>query len=274
MFFLAKNWKALVFPGVCCYIICFDYFFGFGFGISLIKILVFSFFHFLYVYKTQYIYNSDIYIYLNELKIEYERKHIIKPFLTSNQSTLITFSLLFFICIKDYNPFIFCFISCFACLLILDAINVFGRSLTNKAELNQVKVPVSLKQTRFMFTAFTKFTPNCVALGKLVVGSLTCSELVYPAVVGNGNTLGPVMKIIDNNLLHPDLKLPIETKLDHCYESYKADFDKFRPESKPLPDRTQILFEKQDILNLGVTAGQIEIMTGNMSSTSPVSFKK
>ena len=40
----------------------------------------------------------------------------------------------------------------------------------------------------------------------------------------------------------------------------KAEFNKFKPEGKPLPERTQILFENQDILSLGVTKGQLEIM--------------
>jgi hypothetical protein len=271
MKFIKSNWKGLLFPIICCCIIAFDYYFDNPFVLSLVRILIFSFFHFLYVYKTKYVYDSDVYRYLDALKTEYERKHIIKPFLSDTQSTTALVLLVLSVCVKDVHPLIYAVMLPCASLLIMDSINIFMRTLTNKAELNSIRSPASLTQVRFVFTWMTKITPNCKALGRFTAGALTMSEVVYPKFLCNDNTLGPVVKMVDNKILHPELKLPIETKLDHNYESYRSEFAKYRPNSIPLPDRTQILFTKNDILDLGVDKGHIESM---ISSSSSLTIKK
>jgi len=262
MFFLRNNWKGLFFPTSCFCIFFFDYSIGNSFYFTLIKLLIFSLFHALYVYKTKYVYDSDIYIYLNDLKFEYERNHIIKPFLTYNQVTIIYICLVITFCFQPFESFSLISFSFLSALLIIDSLNIFFRSLTNKAELKNVKPPISLMQTRFVFTTFTKLIPNCVAASRFVIGTGIATEIVYPVVLGDGNRIGPVTKFIGNNILYTDLQVPVLTKLDSMYESFKHQ-DLIRPEGElSLPERTCNLRKEQDLLDLGVSQGDIDSMLG------------
>jgi len=217
------------------------------------------------------VFDSDIYRHLSDLKVEYERKHIIKPFLSDGESTVALVLLVLGVCMKDFDPLVYAVILPCACLLILDSINVFMRTLTNNAELEAIKPPASLMQVRFVFTWITKMTPTCKAAGRLVAGVLTVTDVIYPTFLCNDNAIGPIVKLVDNHILHPDLKIPIETQLDHKYESFRSDFAKYRPDSVQLPERTQILFSKDDILDLGVKKGHVDSM---ISPSTSLTIKK
>ena len=260
MFFLRNNWKGLFFPISCLCIFFFDYFVGNSFYFTLIKLLIFSLFHVLYVYKTEYVYDSDIYRYLNDLKFEYERNHIIKPFLTYNQVSIVYICLVITFCFRPFESFSLISFSFLSALLIIDALNIFLRSLTNKAELKNVKPPISLMQKRFVFTTLTKLVPHCAAASRLVIGMGVTTEIAYPSIFGNG--IGPVTKFVGNNILYTDLKVPIATKLDSMYESFRHE-ELIRPEGEPpLPERTCNLRKEQDLLDLGVSQSSIDSMLG------------
>lgn len=262
MFFLRKNWKGLFFPISCFCIFFFDYFVGNSFYFTLIKILIFSLLHALYVYKTEYVYDSDIYRYLSDLKFEYERNHIIKPFLTYNQVNMVYICLVITLCFRPFESFSLISFSFFCALLIMDSLNIFLRSLTNKAELKNVKPPISLMQTRFVFTTLTKLIPHCTAASRFVIGMGGTTEIAYPLILGDGNSIGPATKLIGNNILYTDVKVPVETKLDSMYESFKHQ-DLIRPEGEPLlPERICNLRKEQDLLDLGVSQGDIDSMLG------------
>jgi len=262
MFFLRNNWKGLFFPISCFCILFFDYSIGNSFYFTLIKILILSLLHALYVYKTEYVYDSDIYRYLNDLKFEYERNHIIKPFLTYNQVNMVYICLVITLCFRPFESFSLISFSFLSALLIIDSLNIFLRSLTNKAELKNVKPPISLMQTRFVFTILTKLIPNCAAASRFVIGMGVTTEIAYPSMLGDGNCIGPVTKFIGNNILYTDIKIPVETKLDSMYESFRHQ-DLIRPEGEPpLPERIGNLRKEQDLLDLGVSQGDIDSMLG------------
>jgi hypothetical protein len=104
MKFLFKNYKGLIYPLIILSILFFDQIiFQIPLIITLLKLFCFSILHYLYVLKTDYIYDSDIYRYLTDLKIELEKNYIIKPFLSPIQSTIIFWSLLTLLCF----PFFF-----------------------------------------------------------------------------------------------------------------------------------------------------------------------
>jgi len=279
IYFIKKNWKGLFAPVSCLFITLFDYLIGNSFYFTLIKILIFCLLHALYVYKTEYIYDSDIYLYLGRLKYEYERHHVIKPFLTLTQITLIYISLAASFCLQSFDffkPFYLSVFSILFALLILDSLNIFLRSLTNKAELKNIKPPPSLMQTRFMFITFIKYIPYCVAGSRLVVGTLALTEIAYPMGCASNNRIGPITRLWTNKVLYPELTIPLETRLDVMYESFKYDNNEcyIRPKGEPpLPERTCTLSEEQDLLNLGVSQGIINSMTGK-SMPSLINMRK
>jgi len=134
--------------------------------------------------------------------------------------------------------------------------------LTNKADLGKVYVPHSLQQTRGVIKLMTKITPTCMNIAKGTVALLGASELAYPLTFGHGQKLGPVTHFVANNTYK--CSVPIETRNDSNYESYKADWNecikKYGLSEIPLPERTQIIMHDRHFLDLGLQKDQIEAL--------------
>lgn len=267
MLFLKQHWKILMFPIYCIFVFIIDYYIGNSFYYSIIKIIFVSLLLLLYNKKSKSIENSDVYHYLMGLKCEYEKKHIIKPFLTSRQSS-ITFFLIFLLVItkngEPLGPFLLGLFIFLIGLLILDSLNIFLRSLTNKAELKSIRAPASLKQMRFVFTTVTKITPLIVPAGKFLFGAVVFSEVAYPEFTQNSVGLGPLLKYHANNHLHKDLKVPIETSLDLKWESTRqGQLEYTRPEGFLIfPERTVSVYSKEDCLAIGLSEMNFDSLTG------------
>ena len=267
MLFLKQHWKIIMFPICCIFVFVIDYYIGYSFYFSIIKIIFVSFLFLLYNKKSKLIENSDVYHYLMGLKYEYEKKHIIKPFLTSTQSSIIFFLIFLLVILKNDNtlgPFLSGLFIFLTGLLILDSLNIFLRSLTNKAELKSIRTPASLKQMRFVFTTATKIMPIIVPAGKFFFGAVVFSEVIYPEFTQNTVELGPLTKYHANSNLHKDLKVPIETSLDLKWESIREGQLKYpRPEGfSILPERTTSLYSKKDCLHMGLSEMNFDSLTG------------
>jgi len=95
--FLKKNWKALVFSLSCIGIILIDqYILLLPLRITFLKIGLFAFLHALFIIKINYVFYSDIYKYMLELKTEMLRGHVYTPFLGEKQSSIIFFFFILF----------------------------------------------------------------------------------------------------------------------------------------------------------------------------------
>jgi len=275
MLFLRQHWKILMFPIYCIFVFVIDYYIGYSFYFSIIKIIFVSFLFLLYNKKSEFIENSDVYHYLMGLKCEYDKKHIIKPFLTSTQSSIIFFLLFLLVILKNDKPlgsFLLGLFLFLIGLLIMDSLNIFLRSLTNKAELKSIRTPASLEQVRFVFTTVTKITPVIVPAGKFLFGAVMFSEFAYPEFAQNPVELGPLMKYYANNNLHKDLKVPIETSLDLKWESIRNGQLKYtRPEGISIfPERTASVYSKADCLAIGLSEMNFDSLTGANTKGSSI----
>jgi hypothetical protein len=131
--------------------------------------------------------------------------------------------------------------------------------------LENIKPPPNLMQTRLIFTTLIQYGPNCVAALRLVVGTLALTEIVYPRGCGNGSRIGPKPCGWTNKVLYPELIIPVETRLDVMYESFKYDNNEcfIRPKGEPpLPERICVLRREQDLLDLGVFQSDINSLMG------------
>jgi hypothetical protein len=199
---------------------------GMPFIVTIFKIFILSLLHYLYVLRTKYIYNSDIYIYLSDLKEEMNRNHVIKPFLSRNLFQglcLITYigtlsGLYFMDSFFSNYSWVWTVLSLFYLIILSDVLIELLRLWVNKADLNKVKVPHSLQQTRGLWKFLAKAGPTCA---KLAAGSGTLvamSEVGYPMISGGPLKIGPLTHYHVNNHLYTDLAFPIETRGDIAYE--------------------------------------------------------
>lgn len=283
MLFLKNNWKAILFPFSCLIILIVDQIIlQISLMISLVKIGIISLLHAMFVLKTKYVYNSDIYNYIYNLRIELNKNSIIKPFLKTSQSMyifwlyffLVTLFLSNFAFVIPYRKMLLSLITVLTIIVFMDCINEIFRAIINKADLNRVYTPHSLKQTRFMWKAIAKIMPACISFGKLVTATLVGTEVVGPSIVGDGQLIGPVTKTVVNNHMYPNCEVPLETRYDVQYESYKerwnSDVDKgLRPENNRMPERIYTINCKKDMLNLGLTSDMIDSLSTSQSITTP-----
>ena len=133
MNYISKNWRALIFPLLLIIILVIDRISGVLLTFTLSKLMLISLLHYLYVIRTKYIYNSDIYIYLSDLKHEFEKHHVITPMLSRLQATIIswltligTLSTLYFIDFSSpYAVSVWSILSIFYIVMIVDFNNTF-----------------------------------------------------------------------------------------------------------------------------------------------------
>tara|TARA_R110001592_G_scaffold150202_5_gene376019 strand:- start:4461 stop:5318 length:858 start_codon:yes stop_codon:yes gene_type:complete len=282
MLFFKSNWKAIIFPFFCLSIVVIDQLvLELPLIITIFKIGCFSFLHFFYVLKNKYIYTSDIYQYISNLRIELNKNNIIKPFLKKTHSTYLfwAYFLLIILFISNfsilvgYKQVIFFLIVILTMVVFMDAINELIRLLTNKSELSRVYTPHSLQQTRFVWQALAKLTPVCTSFGKVALTCLVGSEVAYPIIFGNGQSLGPITKTVANQYMYPDCNLPIETRFDMQYESYKSgwnsDVDQnLRPIDSRMPERALNIRSKVDMYNMSLTTDMIDALESEGISIS------
>ena len=221
-----KNWRALAFPIGVIFIIFVDFIIGTPFIVNISKILILSILHYIYVLRTKYVYNSDIYIYLSDLKEEMNRNNVIKPFLSRNffQGLCLvtyfgTFCGLYFMdfLLSDYS-WVWILLSLSYCIILFDVIIELLRLWTNKADLNRVKVPHSLQQTRGMWKFLTRTGPACAKIAAGVGTLVAISEVGYPMASGGPLKIGLLTHYHVNNQLYTDLAFPVETRFDITYE--------------------------------------------------------
>lgn len=275
MLFIKNNWRGFLFPFFCgCIILVDQVILEIPLGLTIVKISCFSIIHYIYVLKSQYIYKSDIYNYMTNLKIELSKNNVIKPLLSKNTSTylfwsyflLVTLFISNFSILIGYKKFIFSLIIILTVIVFIDSLNELLRLLLNKSDLSRVYVPHSLQQTRYFWEVLAKLTPVCTSFSKVTLSFLIGSEVVYPSIFGDGQELGPITKIIGNKYIHPDCNIPIETRFDMQYESYKTrwnlDVDQeLRPIDSRMPERITNICCKDDMYDLNSTTSMIEAMT-------------
>lgn len=286
MLFFKNNWKAIIFPFFCLFILIIDQLIlELPLIITIVKIGCFSFLHFFYVLKNKYIYTSDIYKYIINLRIELNKNNIIKPFLNKTHSTYLFWAYFFLVMLSmsklsilmDYKQVIFSLIVILTMIVFMDAINELIRLMTNKSELSRVYTPHSLQQTRFVWQAFAKLTPICTSVGKVALTCAATSEVVYPTIFGNGQSLGPVTKMVANQHMYPDCNVPVETRFDMQYESYKSGWNsevdqKLRPIDSRMPERILNIRSKDDMYDMSLTTNMIDALEN--SGTMYISTKK
>jgi hypothetical protein len=159
-------------------------------------------------------------------------------------------------------------------IVFMDAINELIRLMTNKSDLSRVYIPHSLQQTRFVWQAFAKLTPVCSSFGKVILTCATASEVIFPIIFGNGQSLGPITKIVANQHMYPDCNVPVETRFDMQYESYKSGWNlevdqKLRPIDSRMPERIFNIRCKDDMYNMSLTTNMIDALeTGGTISIS------
>jgi hypothetical protein len=191
--------------------------------LTIFKVLVVSLLHVLFVMRTKYVYNSDIYIYLSDLKKAREECFIIKPLLSDLQSGILFWlSFVLFLGITYFglgqsNLLNGLLLLCFSTLL-LNGFNEILRNLTNKAELSRVAVPPSLQQRRFMPTIAqfgAKAAPLCGNALRTVGAGIGISEVALPFVTGGPNNIGPITRWATNKMYAGNkMTCPINTRLD------------------------------------------------------------
>lgn len=264
MNYIVKNWRALLFPLVLSIVILIDYILEVPLALTLFKITLMSLVHYLYVLRTKYVYNSDIYIYLSDLKNEFEKHHVITPILSRTNFAILswlsligTLSALHFIDFHSpYAVSVWSTLSIVYILLICDVIMEIIRIWTNKANLTKVKVPFSLQQTRGMWQVLSKVGPACVKVAVVVAPTLGLLEIGYPLVSGGPNNLGPLTTYYVNNQLYSDLEYPIKTRFDVMYEhAWHLEEQNIKDgclDSNSLTKRTFSITKPSQLLKLGL----------------------
>ena len=281
---IRNNWRGILFPTICGGIILSDQvLFDLPWAITLVKIFVFSILHILFVLKSKYVYNSDIYNYVTLLNIELDKNHVIKPFLTRGQASLIWWGFFFLLnlyllrltIIVQNLVYVHGLLVILGSIIFIDSLNEIFRTLTNKADLARVHVPYSLQQTRGVIQISTKLIPTCVNMGKVTMAVLGGTELGYPLIFGDGQKLGPVTSGVANQI-YSDCNIPIETRNDLNYESYKVawnnEIEKYQLNDTLLPERHRHIRCNQHFLDLGLRKDQIEAL--KTPGLTPTSGKK
>ena len=282
MRFFINNWKAFTYPLFCLSILIVDQLvLNVPLLLTLLKIGGLSFLHVVFVFKNKYVFDSDIYHYISNLRTELDKHNMIKPILTSSQSMylfwfyflILTLFLSDFVHTIEYKMLLFYSVVILTIIVFVDGINEIFRAFTNKADLNKVYTPFSLRQTRYMWKALAQLTPVCASIGKIVTGTLVGTEIIGPGFIGNGQTIGPVTKVIANDYIYPGCNITLQTKYDIAYESYKSGWnlevnEGLRPESTRIPERVCSIKCKKDMLDLGLT----DDMIGALSTSSAISI--
>ena len=264
MSYISKNWRALVFPIGIILIVLVDFMIGMSFIVTTFKIFIFSLLHYLYVLRTKYIYNSDIYIYLSDLKEEMSRNYVIKPFLPHRVFQglcLITYigtlGGLYFMYFLFFNhSWFWVVLSIFYLIILCDIFIELLRLWTNKADLNRVRVPHSLQQTRGMWKLLTKVGPTCAKTITGVGTLVATSEVGYPMMSGGPLTIGPLTHYHVNNHLYTDLACPIVTRFDityeHAWHINEIEVQEGRLAKNPLGKRTHAITTVSQLVKMGL----------------------
>lgn len=266
--FLEKNWKFLLFPFSCCFIICIDRILHYPLYLTLAKIFIFSCLHFLYVLRTKYVFDSDIIRYYACLKYEFEKGHTTDGFLSPKSARYIFY---FYYIVALYLMFIVSYDSSVYEFVILNTIwhvvffSIFFtdfsievyRSKTNTADLSKVPLPASLSKVRFfsgMISKFTILAPTCAKAGGVALSAFGICEMGIPTLRGGFNKQGPLTNYYLNNFEYNDLACSIETRADTNFESawhgYEEDVKAGNLQENPLNQRIRPIRRPSDLIGL------------------------
>jgi hypothetical protein len=266
--FLKKNYKSLLFPLMVIGIAVFDQvFMHFALEFTALKILFVSILHSFVVLRTNYVYTTDIYIYLSSLKLAREKNFVVKPILSQIQCNFLFFSsfISFFILthvneLGELGNILFGVLIGSFCVLFLNSLNEVFRNYTNKADLRRVNVPASLQQRRYVISLAqlgTKAVPLCVNTVKLLGATLGLSELGVPMLTGGPNNIGPITAfVVNKKYADNDMTCPIRTRLDitaeHAYYVNEENVKEGNISENPTGKRMFSLTTPKQLFELGV----------------------
>lgn len=266
--FLKKNYKSLLFPLMILGIFLFDQILmHFPLELTVLKILFISLLHTFVVLRTNYIYSTDIYIYLSALKVARENNFIIKPILSEIQcNVLFGISLGSFLILTHFNNLgeisnvLFGILISSFFLLFLNSLNEVFRNYTNKADLHRVKIPASLQQRRYVISLSqlgTKAVPLCINTVKLLGATLGLSEFGVPMLTGGPNNIGPITAfVVNTKYADNDMTCPIRTRLDitaeHAYYVNQENVKDGHISENPTGKRMFSLTTPKQLFELGV----------------------
>jgi hypothetical protein len=202
-----------------------------------------------------YLYNSDIYRYLGNIKAEREKNYtmdsLFSPLVSKVLSTatlILTVALLIFGNIfpsADWLETAWVAMGILYITLIVESTVEIIRLYTNKADFSRAPIPKSLQPKPFRYEqrrcmkqylvlrcqqlieqgfhrgleyASTNIGPMCKQFAKCVPYLVCVSEFAIPTATEGFGSTGPLTKYYINNWLYTDLAYPVQTKFDVAYE--------------------------------------------------------
>ena len=272
MQFLKKNWQSFAFPFILIAIIAFDNIVGLPWTLIFIKVFLISFFHALLVYKTKYIYNSEIYEYYVHLNAEYQKNHVLNPFLSSRFKNGLFFgnfvlgTIMTLLLDTEFNyAYQICLVLCVSSIIfIMDFLYEIFRTTKNTINFknSNISLPLSLKGRiqRYMFTMavnkLIQYGPLCIQAVKAVTTIVIATEVGFPTLIGGPNNIGPFTSLYVNSVEYPNVEVPLRTRCDimyeHAYKGYQEDVAKGHIDHNPLKVRQNSIRSMSELTKMGL----------------------